>query len=313
MFGFLNIAKQRGVTSHDVVNRVRRITGIKRSGHGGTLDPAAEGVLIVALGNACRLLRFLDDSKIYLAEILLGTVTTTDDLEGDVIGGDDSKIADENSIRLELSKFVGEIEQKPPAFSAVHVGGKRLYELARKGEVAPDLSTVPKRTVRVDQIDLLPMIEEKVVRARISCGGGTYIRSIARDLGERLGCGATLKSLVREKAGPFKLEEAITLDALQSLSKDQLSAVLVDPINALATLNVVNLEKLDVERITKGQAIVVAGSSFGFVGPRDGKIENDMVLTTFEGKAVAVCRHHKLNDLDDSQKLEPEVVLNNAV
>lgn len=307
MFGFLNIAKQRGATSHDVVNQVRRITRIKRTGHGGTLDPAAEGVLIVALGNATRLLRFLDDSKVYLAEIQLGTVTTTDDLEGAVVGGDATKIPDESAIRMELSKFVGEIEQIPPAYSAIHVGGKRLYELARKGEVPDDLSIVPKRTVSVQEIEFLEF-QSPTVKVRIACGGGTYIRSIARDLGQNLGCGGTLKSLVREKAGPFDLQNAITVDALKSLSEsEQLSSALVDPINALPNLRVVNLEKSDVERITKGQAIVVSPSPTN----QDGTIDSDMVLTTFSGKLIAVCRHQQVED--HSRKLEPEVVLTNAI
>ncbi len=307
MFGFLNIAKQRGATSHDVVNQVRRITRIKRTGHGGTLDPAAEGVLIIALGNATRLLRFLDDSKVYLAEIQLGTVTTTDDLEGDIVGGDASKIPDESTIRSELSKFVGDIEQIPPAFSAIHVGGKRLYELARKGEVPDDLSIVPKRTVHVEKVEMRDF-RTPIVTARISCGGGTYIRSIARDLGQNLGCGGTLKSLVREKAGPFDLRNAITLDTLKGLSdSEQLSSALIDPINALANLSVVNLEKADVERLTKGQTIVIEQSP----NHAGGTIESDMVLTTFSGKAIAVCRHQRV--AEDSRKLEPEVVLTNAV
>lgn len=307
--GFLNIAKERGLTSHDVVNRVRRITRIKRAGHGGTLDPAAQGVLIVALGSACRLLRFLDDSKVYLAEILLGVQTTTDDLEGDVVGGDAANVPDASIIRSELMNFVGVIEQTPPAYSAIHVSGKRLYELARKGEVPEDLSIIPKRTVLVDKIDLLDIETQDngncTVAVRISCGGGTYIRSIARDLGARLGCGGTLKSLVREKAGPFEMTKAVTLDDLQSLS--DLSSVLVDPINALAGMPVINLEMPDVQRLTRGQAIAIDKGAH----LEGGTMESEMVLATHQTKLVAVCRNLKIND--EESRLKPEVVLNDAV
>ena len=217
-FGFINVHKPIGITSHDVVNKIRRLVGVKQVGHGGTLDPLAEGVLPVAVGSACRLLRFLPQDKTYVAEILLGQQTTTDDIEGDVIRSADASSISTQAIKEALSKFKGEIDQVPPFFSAIHVDGKRLYELARAGNTAVEIKP---RKVTIYKLEIL-RIALPVVQVRVACSSGTYIRSIARDLGDNLGCGGCLHSLVREQAGLFWLDKSLTLEAIAAHGKQGL-------------------------------------------------------------------------------------------
>ena len=227
MLGFLNIHKPIGVTSHDVVHRVRRLTGIKQVGHGGTLDPLAEGVLPVAVAGACRLLRYLPEAKIYKAEILLGCTTTTDDTEGETLNQVGPElIPDEQRVHEALKKFVGQLDQIPPIYSAIHHQGERLYALARKGAV---IESIPSRSVLVNSIELLSFVSPKV-SVRVDCGAGTYIRSIARDLGNELGCGGCLSALVRERSGAFHIDDAVTLEELaQAREAGTLQKYLVAP------------------------------------------------------------------------------------
>lgn len=212
--GFLNLYKPLNWTSHDCVAKVRRLLQQKKVGHGGTLDPSASGVLPIALGRATRLLQFLPSDKAYRAVIRLGLSTTTDDLEGDVcqaLGA--GHITEADAIAL-LDVFVGTIEQVPPRYSAVQVQGKRLYDLARRGQTFD----VPKRTVTI--YHLAPVGwqpgEFPELTIDITCGAGTYIRSIARDLGEKLGVGGTLVALERTKSSGFTLASSITLEALEA-------------------------------------------------------------------------------------------------
>lgn len=214
MEGFFNLNKPAGPTSHDVVDRVRRLLHIRRVGHGGTLDPLAEGVLPIALGRATRLLPFLQEGeKRYRATILLGVSTTTYDAEGEVTSIRPLPPLDHRKLAEALSSFQGEIEQVPPPFSAVRQGGRRLYERARAGEEVH----APPRRVRIFRLDLLSW-EPPYLTLEVACGGGTYIRSLAHDLGERLGCGAHLHRLVRLQVGPFRLEEALRPEELEALA-----------------------------------------------------------------------------------------------
>lgn len=207
MFGFLNIYKPKGITSHDVVAKLRRITKIKQIGHTGTLDPFAEGVLPICLGKATRLIEYLADDKEYLATVQFGAATTTYDLEGEKIFTSDKKITASDAAAA-LKDFEGEISQMPPVYSAIKVKGKKLYEYARKGEKVE----IQPRKVKIYAIEL-KSFDEKLQQAQIlvSCSKGTYIRSIANDLGEKLGCGGYLIKLVRTKAGSFQVEDSIEL------------------------------------------------------------------------------------------------------
>lgn len=248
--GFLNLNKPLGWTSHDCVAKVRRLLQQKRVGHGGTLDPAASGVLPIALGKATRLLAFLPTGKAYRATILLGLSTTTDDLEGEILGTFcDLPLAQPCSprsltlpaIQLALTRFQGTITQVPPRYSAIQVAGKRLYDRARAGEVFE----VPERTVTITAIEIgdwrsvspatrsrlaanpdLPWPELRELDLNITCGPGTYIRAIARDLGVALGTGGTLAALVRTESCGFPLATSLTLEDLVS----QLAAGTFQPL-----------------------------------------------------------------------------------
>lgn len=208
MDGFLVIDKPRGISSREAVNRVQAVVpkGV-RIGHTGTLDPLATGVLVLALGQATRLTDSVQQlTKEYLAVVRLGATSATDDAEGPITPTG-AAIPDRDAIERVLQKFIGEVSQTPPAFSAAHVDGRRAYKLARKGR---PVELEPK-TVRIDAIEITGVRAEQV-ELTVTCGKGTYIRSIARDLGKELGCGAFLTSLRRTRVGPFHESHALPLE-----------------------------------------------------------------------------------------------------
>ena len=207
MFGMLNIYKPAGLTSHDVVGILRKILKIRQVGHAGTLDPFAQGVLPVCIGKATRLIEYLDDDKEYLATVKFGSATETYDLEGNVTKTGDKKVC-QAEITEALKSFEGEISQMPPIYSAIKVNGKKLYEYARNNE---DVKIKP-RTVFIEKIELKEFNEtEQVAQISIKCSKGTYIRSIAHDLGENLGCYAHLIRLERTLVGKFSKKNALKL------------------------------------------------------------------------------------------------------
>lgn len=212
MHGFLNLHKPAGLTSHDCVARLRKLLRTKKIGHGGTLDPAAMGVLPIAVGKATRLLQYLSHQKSYRATIRFGLRTTTDDLEGEVLSQSDASGVTLEQIKACLPKFEGTIAQIPPSYSAIQVGGKRLYELARSGEAIE----APVRTVQIDRLEVLDWRpgEFPELDLAIDCGAGTYIRSIARDLGDVLGTGGTLANLLRTRSSEFFLQDSLSLEAV---------------------------------------------------------------------------------------------------
>lgn len=211
MDGILNINKPPGKTSYDVVAMVKRLSGERRVGHAGTLDPDATGVLPVCLGWGTRIVEFLmDATKVYRAEIELGAATDTYDSSGQVIQrGDPSKI-DRNQVASALDAFRGTIRQTPPMYSAVKHRGKPLYKLARSGISVERKS----RTVKIHRLELVDW-KPPVATVEVECGKGTYIRSLAHDLGQSLGCGAYLKSLVRTRCGLFDIKDAVTMSRLE--------------------------------------------------------------------------------------------------
>jgi tRNA pseudouridine55 synthase len=210
--GFLNLHKPLGWTSHDCVAKIRGILGQRKVGHGGTLDPLATGVLPIALGRATRLLPFLPADKAYRAVIRFGVTTATDDLEGDILDQRAATHLTQGQITAALPQFLGQIQQLPPRYSAIQVNGQRLYDLARQGQTVD----LPHRTVRIHQIQPLRFQpgDQPELTVDIHCGGGTYIRSLARDLGESLGTGATLAALERTASCGFDLSTSLTLDDL---------------------------------------------------------------------------------------------------
>jgi tRNA pseudouridine55 synthase len=249
MLGFLNFHKPLGCTSHDCVAQVRRALWTKKVGHGGTLDPAASGVLPMAVGQATRLLPYLPEGKAYEATIRFGLKTTTDDLEGDVLETAGVEGLSLKTIEGVLPEFVGTIPQVPPRYSAIQVQGKRLYKLARAGEAVE----VPERRVTIHALRVLnwrttPYPELDLA---VECGSGTYIRSLARDLGDRLGTGATLAALIRTQSSGFHLGESVTIETVQT----QGAGVLLTPPQVLTHLTIVSLAPEDLQRWQRGQAI----------------------------------------------------------
>ena len=210
--GILNVNKPSGCTSFSIVALVRRLVGEKRVGHAGTLDPAATGVLPICLGQATRITEYLHDcTKEYIALIEFGTTTDTFDREGKVTCRKDTALVTFQLIEKSLISFQGTIEQVPPAYSAIKVKGRQSYELAREGI---PVSHQPRK-VKIDLIEILGF-ENPCLKIKIRCSKGTYIRSLANDLGEMLGCGAYLKDLVRTAYGPFTLDSSISVDDIRT-------------------------------------------------------------------------------------------------
>lgn len=254
MFGFLNLDKPFDWTSHDCVAKTRKLLRIKKVGHAGTLDPAATGVLPIAIGKATRLLQYLPTNKAYKATIRLGVQTTTDDLQGEIISQQSVTELNLSTVKTALQQFEGKIEQIPPSYSAIQVDGKRLYDLARLGEKVE----APVRNVEVYNIDILDWRVGKFpeLDVNIVCGGGTYIRAIARDLGAILNTGGTLAALQRTVSSGFNLADSITLTELEvKLKAEEFQPMVADaPLQHLPEITIAATEA---RRWCQGQKISV--------------------------------------------------------
>lgn len=250
MFGFLNVYKPQGKTSHDVVAILRRVTKVKQIGHTGTLDPFAEGVLPICIGKATRLIEYLDDDKAYIGTVQFGKSTTTYDIEGEEVKFSDKKIT-QKELENALFEFRGEIEQIPPVYSAIKVKGKKLYEYARAGE---EVKIEPRR-VNIFKLELVSFdYEKQMAELLIECSKGTYIRSIANDLGEALGCYGHLIKLVRIMAGKFEVENSICLEKLETI--EQVTKSLIYPLEYLEYLKY-ELNPKEFEKVSHGMAIEI--------------------------------------------------------
>ncbi|MDR1000408.1 MAG: tRNA pseudouridine(55) synthase TruB [Clostridiales bacterium] len=213
--GVLNINKPKGLTSHNVTKIVRKVLGCK-AGHAGTLDPGAEGVLPVCCGTATKQADYLGDEKIYRADIRLGIVTDTEDMDGKVIESNTVRI-ERDMLEAVIKGFVGIISQTPPMYSAVKQNGVPLYKLARQGKVVER----KPRSVTINSIDIVDYDDEKhIATLVIHCGKGTYVRTLCADIGKALGCGACMGNLVRLRSGRFFIENAITLEELRQRALD---------------------------------------------------------------------------------------------
>ncbi len=212
--GFIIVNKPSGVPSFAMVRLVRRLTGVRRVGHAGTLDPLASGVLPVAVGHATRFIEYLDDeSKTYVARIRFGATSTTYDAEGELTPSHARQCIEADALKACLREFLGYIEQRPPLYSALKVAGRPLYSYAREGT---DVE-VRSRQVRIDAIELR-WLQGDEAEIEVVCGRGTYIRSLAHDVGQRLGCGAYLAGLVRTSSGGFQLDEAYLPETLEEFA-----------------------------------------------------------------------------------------------
>ena len=276
MFGFLNVYKPKGKTSHDVVAILRRVTKIKQIGHTGTLDPFAEGVLPICIGKATRLIEYLNDDKAYIGTVQLGKSTTTYDLEGETVNVSD-KTPDLEEIENELNNFRGDIEQLPPIYSAIKVNGKKLYEYARKGEKVE----IKPRSVNISELKILNYDQEnRILELYIKCSKGTYIRSIAHDLGKNLGCFGHLIKLVRVKAGDFEVENSIKLEDLTDIETVQKH--LIYPLEKL-DYQTYELNTKELELVSHGMQIFARTS-----------LQNGIVILTNNNKLIAISE--MLND-----------------
>ena len=251
MFGFLNINKPVRITSHDVVSVLRRVTKIKQIGHTGTLDPMAQGVLPVAIGKASRLIEYLEENKGYIAELELGKISDTYDSEGIVEVVSNKKIQEKEFLEA-INNFKGEITQTPPAFSALHYNGKRLYELARKGIIPDD---IPKRTVQITKLNLIQFdYEHQTAKIDVKCSKGTYIRSLINDIGQKLKTGAIMTALTRTQSGLFTIENSVKLDALTDI--EEVEKHLINPLDVLS-YKCYSLSEFEYQKIRHGQGIEI--------------------------------------------------------
>ncbi len=278
MFGFLNVYKPKGMTSFDVVAVLRKISHIRQIGHTGTLDPFAQGILPICIGKSTKLIEYLPHDKAYLATIQFGARTDTYDLDGKVIEKYD-KIVEEAMIQISLKDFEGEIEQYPPIYSALKVNGKKLYEYAREGK---EVEINPRR-VNIYKIELREFdYENQKAVVYIECSKGTYIRSIANDLGQNLGCGGFLIDLIRTKSGDFSLETSIKLNDIKTL--EDIENNLLEPYDCL-NLSKYELNEKEKERVSHG--IAIDGKGF---------ISGEVVILAYGGKifAIGVAEENKI-------------------
>jgi tRNA pseudouridine55 synthase len=285
--GVLVCDKPAGMTSHDVVTRVRRLAGQRRVGHGGTLDPPATGVLVLALGRATRLLPFLPtEPKRYLAEIAFGAETDTLDAAGEVTATADAGRVDETGLRAALAGFLGPQEQVPPMVSAIKVAGERLYAKARRGE---QVERAPRPIVihELELLDFTPGTEPRATVA-VTCSGGTYVRSLAADLGRALGTLAHLASLRRTAVGRFTEDDAHTLEELAAPGR--LAPAVLDPAAAMASTATRSLTPAEAAALATGRTLEPTGhrDPVAAVGP--------------DGRLVAVIQ-------DSAGRARPKVVL----
>ena len=274
--GWLIVDKPAGMTSTSVVNKVRWALAAKKAGHAGTLDPEATGVLAVALGEATKTVPFITDAlKAYRFTVRLGQRTNTDDAEGEVIASSDARPSDDE-IKEALHRFVGEIQQVPPQFSAVKIDGERAYKRARDGETME----IEPRPLWVEELVMTGRPDADHVELEMTCGKGGYVRSIARDLGEALGCHGHVLKLRRIWSGPFEAEDGITIEQVDALAKSpELDAKLL-PLE-------VGLAELPELKCTAEGAARLRNGNPGMVIP--GEVDyGDEAWASFEGRAVAV-------------------------
>lgn len=271
MFGFLNVNKSKGMTSHDVVAKLRRITKIKQIGHTGTLDPFAEGVLPICIGKSTRLIEYLNDDKEYLATVQFGRNTDTYDIDGETTETFNKKITREDLEKV-LPCFCGEIFQKPPIYSAIKVNGKKLYDYARQGENVE----IKERQVTISKLELVEFDEiNQCAKLLVACSKGTYIRSIAFDIGQKLNCGAFLSALTRTKAGNFTIANSISLEELTT--PEIVSQNIINPIDVLPQ-NKYDLTDSEKERVSHGMSI----------SNKEKFESSDIVILIYSGKIYAV-------------------------
>lgn len=286
MNGILPLWKERGMTSHDCVFKLRKILKTKKVGHTGTLDPGVEGVLPICIGSATKIAEYLTDAgKTYEAIVSIGRSTTTEDAEGEVVDEDNSfKKITKEQLESVLERLTGEIEQTPPMYSAVKVNGKKLYEYARKGEIVER----PARKVTIYSLQLLDNQDqfegtEVTFRIRIACSKGTYIRTLAVQIGECLGYPSHMASLVRTSSGTFLKEHCVTLsDVEEAMLNEKISEYILPLEFALSQYPFIEIDETNKKKIINGQVLPL----------HELLTQHDKIVYSISGKAVAVYSNH---------------------
>ena len=279
--GFIVVDKPSGMTSHDVVARIRRIAGTRKAGHTGTLDPFATGVLPVAVNDGTKVIPFLDEaSKSYLALVRLGVVTDTLDMTGTVLSQSDPSFITHEMFSATLPRFTGSITQTPPMFSAIKQNGQPLYKLARKGiEVER-----AERRVEIASLELLTY-DPPFVSLLVTCSRGTYVRTLADDIGRELGCGAALQELRRTASGPFIVGAAVTLHELESADSILFERLVITPSEAIGHLPEIQLSDNGLGKVRHG--VVPTGADISSPYPAT-VCEGEMVRLVHGGRLAAV-------------------------
>ena len=235
--GVLVVNKHKGPTSHDIVNKIRRLYGTKKVGHTGTLDPMAEGVLVILIGRAAKAAEYLvTDSKKYRATLRLGIETDTQDVTGEVLREYEGELPTNDEVENVCREFAGRIEQVPPMYSALKVGGKKLLDLARQGITVERQA----RPVEIFSISCEPLSECDYT-LEVHCSGGTYIRTLCADIGDRLGCGGTMATLCRTETGGFPIEKSYTISQLEEMSENERFSLLIPTESLFSNLGQVKL------------------------------------------------------------------------
>ncbi len=278
IIGVINIYKEKGFTSHDVVNIVRKTLGRVKTGHTGTLDPDAEGVLPICVGKATKLADYIAaDIKEYKAEITLGITTTTEDISGDVI----EKRAVESSeeeVKSAINSFVGEYNQTPPMYSAIKVNGKKLYELAREGKEIERKT----RLINIYKIRDIKALGNNKYEFYVLCSKGTYIRTLCKDIGEKLGCGGCMSDLTRTRSGNFYIEDSIKINDFKDMvSQNKLNEILLPVEKVLSNYKTVNIDSKAEKFVLNGNKISVS-----YIDEKD--IKETKVVAKFNNRVVGV-------------------------
>lgn len=280
--GVVVVDKPAGMTSHDVVDRVRRIFGTRKVGHAGTLDPDATGVLVLGLGTATRLLSFAQDGpKRYVAEAAFGKTTTTQDASGEVLEERPVDI-DEDAVKEAAAAFAGEIQQIPPMVSAVRVGGERLYQKARRGETVERKA----RTVTIHKLEVSSFSPPDRAQLDVVCTAGTYVRTLVHDIGERLGCGAHMAKLRRVEASGFSEQDAVALD---SLARDHLRP----PVEIVRSLPQRKLDDADAALVSDGRPILADADAYE-KGEKVALVHDGDLVAIYESKGSTLVAHKVL-------------------
>lgn len=254
MNGIILVDKPQDWTSHDVVAKLRGVLHERRIGHSGTLDPLATGLLVVFVGRATRAVEFAEaDSKEYLAGLRLGVSTDTQDITGNIVA-ESAALPDEAALREALGRFIGDIEQIPPMYSAIKIGGKKLYELARRGE---SVERAPRK-ITVSAIDIAGRDGDDYI-LNISCSKGTYVRTLCSDIGEALGCGACMSSLRRTRAGVFSVDDAHSLADIEAAAREGRLSDIILPVDTLfASFPKLTVSQSAAKRLKNGNIIKIS-------------------------------------------------------